>query len=1131
MIKLKSYKMYAFNNADIVGNEININSPIDLKAKEVRLSENFLIKAYCVYADIEFSEGLLITDIIKVMLSDGENKSREQVQGIKFNHSDYIAWFSTPGQMKKDDMDTHSKCEFYFVKKEMKEFMDIFERLISLGKLKAYEGKEVCINKDVIARIALATSSTFETSIVPKIIILPECNNIVTSNIVTIIDDEVKEIYENEPNEDLRKLRNVDTTAFDGCGIMSLNLAEKIKQEMGLDYDVTFAGIRMYNGLAVKGLVTAVDFIKYFDEFYAGDTEYFRYNKEQQCYEIKDMFNDWQCANDADLLLNETQVKWAKHFIKKEDSKTYGMEQMKNKLNRLNAKEYIEYKALLTHLYITKVNKNETKTKDHILTNYQLLSNIATTEKEIDTLSASTEKVFRDILDGNEDVARIFWGDTIKTVGAAEDGDEPEEVESASTQAQHLLQINPQFMNLAYVRRAIARMIKKKIKLLASGKFYIRGHFKTLTQCPVTFLDWIMNRKDNTLMPEPINGLSANRFYCSNIQADETRTISRNPLNSFSEVLNVTFGRNEVMDKYLGHFSKDILVFNCYDLSPSILSGCDFDLDGCVCCDEEIIKNSVVKDLPLINLDDDKSKAKKLEYNHHNRMEATLKASGNLIGSLSMYGMSVCNMAQEAKYRNYRYIVENDENTGNVYSYQELWNAFSEKHREEYGDSLYEKFVQTLEEKFEEVTDYYSEAELKEQIKEGFFNYRHQSYELRFLQQKAIDAPKTLNMPTDEIPEYYKDLKKPRFLYYAKDYIKKKDTKNLQTALNIHSARIAGELLKEDYEQQRFEDNLPLLKPYMRMEHYANTNQEEYLQCKTELEELYSKYKDEVTQSQYNLCMAQAMRVKKEALQGLIDERKLQVKELKGKYPDDKAFKKKYAKMCRKLDDKKDAVLIKFDEDAVEHKKSLLPQKLKAETECILEADRIIGKYSDEIISHALGCLSCTENFIFKFFFMPVAKVLMLNCADIPKYDYQECDDGEIQYLYKKYKRVEKKLDSKAIDRLHTEGRKQLLNSISKQTLEGFTKEVAIGNCQLAELPFNKVSIKKGTYFDKKIGQNISSIKIFTTEGKEVGFVFKDYVEIDDFRNLFAYVGKEVNFSLINNNGKGRLRAILNYVA
>lgn len=793
MKKLKSYRLFAFAENDVV--------------EEVRLFENILIKAFKRYKGENFLDNCLETDLIKVMLDKNLNTALNQCKEFKYKNKTYVAWFATPGMMKKEDKDYNKKCEMYFINKEYKDFADKFEHLISLGKIKDYYGMDRVINKE-LARIALATSSSIETNLKPKIIILPECTHTIISNIVTIENNKVVE----------KKNYPVQTTPFDGCGLMSLDFADKIKNEVGVDYPVSFAGIRMYNGLAVKGLITSIDFISYFDEYYAKDTDYFK--KENGKYYIKDMFGDWQCANDADLILNETQCKWADNFKSVSEVNDF-----------LKKDEFKEYKDLLSNLYITKINKPDEDIKDYTLSNYQLLGNLAITEKEINLLSAETERIYKEILNGNEDIIRIYWGDIIRNNDFDDEGNLIIEEESnPSTQAQQLLEINPEFIKSGYVKRAIGRIVTKKIKQLAAGKFYIKSDFKTLTQDPLTYLDWIMNRNSEVLMNKPNNGLEANQFYCTNIQDGEVRTISRNPLNSFSEILNIEFSKNNILDKYLGHLSKEICVFNAYDLTPAILSGCDFDLDIALVVDEPIIINSVVTDLPFINLDD--GEYQKMKFNKENRLKATLLASGKLIGSLAMEGAGVSNLATLAGYKMYKSNKNNE-----IYNYDTLKDAYFKKK----DDVNFEKFQEILDKNFKYIEDYYSEKELKEQIKQGLYKYRRESYLLRNLQMVAIDAPKTLVLP--KIPKEFK-FKRPRYLKYVKDHLNNKNTKNVSNALNLHATRVAHQLLSEDVKLVKTRDNLKLIKKYLTDTDYAFNNQEDYENCKKEIGELFQVYAD-----------------------------------------------------------------------------------------------------------------------------------------------------------------------------------------------------------------------------------------------------------------------------------------------
>ncbi|MCD3254363.1 RNA dependent RNA polymerase [Clostridium botulinum] len=1079
-------KMYAFNNADITttksdwGREFSIliTDKATLKAKEITLNESILLKMYCKYKGIELENDMLITDICKVMISNGDKKSREQIKnGIYINGKHYISWFATVNGMKKEDQATGSKGEWFFVNSRIKDFIHKFEYLISGGKIEDQVGKEICINKDIISRLSLATSSTWETNLTPNIIILPECSHQIIADVVTL-DREEQKITE-------IKNHTNNTTAFDGCGMMSPQFARKVQEDLELNYKLDWLGIRMYI-LAVKGVVCRMDFVNYFYKNYKENTELFYKKKDGKFYCI-DYFGDEQCLNDADMILNETQVKWAKWWKD---------EGLKGVQDTLENKDFKEYKDLLSHLYVCKFNKSKRELKDYSMTNYQLMSNLALTEKEIDILSKDTEDLYKEILNGNIDLTKLFWGDIVHSPQQEENGEYIiDEDLSTTTIAKELLDINPDFIHSGHVKRAIGRMLTKKIKLLASGKFFVKGDYKTLCQDPIEFCDWIMNRtKDNILTPRK-NGLNAWEFYCTDCKEGDIKTISRCPLNSFSEIRNITFKKDKIHDKYLGNYTKEMIFFNTRDLLPTILSGADFDLDGALVVDNEIIRDSVVDDLPLISLFE--GETKKLKY--PNKMkEAILLASGNQIGNLAMLGMSVCNYATCVGYRNFKYI-KNEE----IYAYDELWEAYKGQYLKEYEDKTYTKFIERLEKDFIEVENHYTEKDLKEQIKEGFDRYKADSYKLRIAQQLAIDLPKTLvkqDLIDKDFKEQYK--KKPRFMFYAKDHITKKDTSNLNTALNRHAIRIAHELLSEDIKLLQASDSKRLIKQYMSYPEFAIANKEKYEEVKNKIDKLFNiVYKEHIYKSKYKLEIAR-----------LRQERDNKLEKIKDGDKQKKKIQEEFIEACK------------------ETRKNLLYEQLEWEQQLIFKADEIVQEYGNELICHALVMLKCTESFIFKYFFKPALEVIKIKSINVPTERYIENKEGTVEYMHKKYSKiiVQPKLK---MDNLENTIREQQLKQISKHTKEGFTKQIRIGGIQIdiTDLQTIDVTINATeTFTDDKTGEIRANVKLFKDK-EEIGFIFPDCRAIDDFRELKDYDGYECKFKIIEIKEKS-ITGILTYI-
>ncbi len=755
MRKQKFYTVYSFNKNDF---EKNDKKTLDIKeenlvTKEVRLAENFLVHAYCKYKNITFKNNMLVPEIIKVMLDNNEYTARAQCEKITFNGEGYTAWFATTSGMKKEDRED-GKCEILFIREDFTDFAEIFEDIVSLGKIKEHEGKEICINKDILSRLSLATSSSYMINYKPKVLVLPEVEYKYIANYYA---------FKPEKPKTLATLDNYETShvAFDGAGFMSPKMANIIKDDLKVDYNVDFAIIRQY-GTATKGLVVKVDFIKWFEENYNENTEYFK--KENDVFYVKDRWDNWINLSEVDLILNDSMVKWGKWWGSADEIE-----------EEISKDKYDSYRDILRNLYVTKINKE--KPKEYTLSNYQLISNLALLPSEIEELSKDTEEIYKRIQDEDIDAIRLFLNDIAR---------ENMEELSASTKTHQLLQLNEKFIKMGFVKKAILRLITKQIKLLASGKFYLKGNYKTIAPCPIKYLNWIMTRDIAVNV-----GLDKREYYIPKEQGK--RTISRNPLAVFSEIQNIQLSKNVGLDSIVGNLTSELIFVNMKDNTLANSSGADMDGDTYYVVDNEIIYNSVIQPHDhryFLNLEDDKNLAKKLVLNRDNRIEAILKASGNLIGKISNATINIANKAQTIGYiKNNKY-----------YTYEQLKGLFIKKYGKD--DRFKESFNDYIEDgtiiQADKVLD---KEKLREKIILQFHKLQHYAYYALQLSMKAIDAPKTLQFPSkediDALSEFTK-CKKPKFMMYAKDYINKKDVTYMHNAVNINACRIARELLKDN---------------------------------------------------------------------------------------------------------------------------------------------------------------------------------------------------------------------------------------------------------------------------------------------------------------------------------------------
>ena len=110
--------------------------------------------------------------------------------------------------------------------------------------------------------------------------------------------------------------KEIETTlsAFDGQGVMSKSLADRIAKDLNIDYDLTWITFRLYAGIGGKGVVTSVDIHKELlrvNKLY-GDTEHLKMVDGELM--IRDMWNRYHKVSEVDMILNQSQCKLVKHF-------------------------------------------------------------------------------------------------------------------------------------------------------------------------------------------------------------------------------------------------------------------------------------------------------------------------------------------------------------------------------------------------------------------------------------------------------------------------------------------------------------------------------------------------------------------------------------------------------------------------------------------------------------------------------------------------------------------------------------------------------------------------------------------------------------------------------------------------
>lgn len=520
MKKLRRFEMKEVTvKADEYGN-------FGIETKDIVINENPMLMMMFKGLGLNIDEVNRIDWMVKVKFNNKEEALNLKDAPLTLDGQTYYFGLSSPSDMKN--------LKALYIKEDVVGIVKQYESIVSCGWLDSLEGQVgVNVNKDVTARLSLFLSSSYHTNIKPNYLVLPEVEYKTIQGIGTFENGKfvVKEDYEH-------------TSVFaDGCGIISRELMRRVSNELKLGYEPCFIGVRSIK-LALKGLLVSVDFIKYFNDMYKGDTNTLRKINGQ--FEAKDMWGNWIKIDDNTIIVNPSMCKWAS----------------KISLEEYEAKRPEALKDIMDALFITKTSKKEPA--EYKRTSYQLLCQLGLNAQDYNELTKETYERLSGVLKGDENYIYHFLG--------AIDSDNEEEVEIADRLCLLLRADFDRFYKLPWVKRTLANMVERSVKELCSGKFWVKGDFKTIVNSPIGILNFVMNRT-NEKIQEINDTLAANEFWCNT--EDKKVLACRFPIASFSEVGAMNFVHDDLYNKYCGHWDSQLVIFNSKDIRAKIISGAD----------------------------------------------------------------------------------------------------------------------------------------------------------------------------------------------------------------------------------------------------------------------------------------------------------------------------------------------------------------------------------------------------------------------------------------------------------------------------------------------------------------------------------------------------------------------------
>ena len=689
------------------------------------LDESLLIHTLAKYEGVKAEELLFSDAYIKV---EYENDADIIDRIITVNDARYAFFLATAGDTKK------SSC--IFIKEEYYQFGEFMkDQATGFVRYKLAQKDKVTIMKE-LAYEGLIASGSKRTNQMPYWIMIDEATFNYTGKHLVL-----KCVETAETLDDIHLVEEVvskELTAFDGQGIMSKNLADRIAKDLDIDYQVEWIVFRMYAGIGAKGVVTAIDIHEELLKVHKayGNTD-FLYMEDGEL-KILDKWRKPHKVADVDMILNQSQCKLAKYFTPEE------LEHTKNNVDD-------EYK----YLYVCKYNPEELRS-DRTKLNYQGLQAMNLSYEELMELTRHD----REHLDASlTDIDSLLI--TCDLADIIDENDEDKQTKDKFSLMLELVKYDSSLLKDWSVQQEIQKLLKARINKVSYGKVTLDDSaYRLMINDIKPYLNFCATRdmeksRDNTC-------LQANEYYSVG-RPDGQRTVGmRNPLSSHQELLKFENKKNEFIDS-LGYKSNSLIVYNTYDATMTTRnSGADTDGDILCCIVNDTIYNSVIEFDDIFFNTADGGKNDK-PYNKENISEMIKSCSGNFIGSLAILSSGVMNACNE-----FPYMLQD----GTLLSNREFFNKvkieFKLENNQEVSLKMQELIqsgavVDTM------TTNLYTQEQKKEFIRKRHGELRKIQYLILYAGQTAIDTSKTGIKLGNNVQQILKDIsEKPYFLRFAR---------------------------------------------------------------------------------------------------------------------------------------------------------------------------------------------------------------------------------------------------------------------------------------------------------------------------------------------------------------------------
>lgn len=382
-------------------------------------------------------------------------------------------------------------------------------------------------------------------------------------------------IYETENKERNieEKIIDVKQNVWDGSGLVSLEMADKWNEDLGIeDYTPSAYIVR---SAWIKGLCIRFDWKRFATEVAHKDY-------------IIDAWGNKKDINNIDVVLTTSQFKMWKKYNDWE--------------------EYIEYHTKYNHVWgCSRINKKE----DDFLTplNYQYIQSNSFTPESIKKLANFSVEWIKKVASGKRIYVLLYL------LGSYHDKSIEEIEKETGMNIVKALMYNDKILDDPYVRQKIYKSLEKKITQLKIGKLLVEGSYEFAITDPYMMCEYIFGLAPKGLLQaEQV----WNRRWVD--KGSKEIAIMRSPLVSPNENNVLSVHTDQKCEEWFSEIKSGV-VLNAWDTSLMRASDGDMDGDLLLSTDNEYILTAVNRCLNPITYEKTIVKEQSLTYKNLSKMD------------------------------------------------------------------------------------------------------------------------------------------------------------------------------------------------------------------------------------------------------------------------------------------------------------------------------------------------------------------------------------------------------------------------------------------------------------------------------------------------------------------------------